>query len=74
MENLESRVAGLSVTEAGPSSGKRSEGAAAPPASSSVVDVSNAEDERGALEKKLRALRKKVSGLLHFELMLLTRE
>ncbi|GAQ78542.1 Pym super family protein [Klebsormidium nitens] len=57
-ESLETRVAGLSVAEAGPTGGKGEGGASAAPAPS--AGASNAEDERGALEKKLRALKKKI--------------
>ena len=61
-------MAGLSVSEAGPSAGKSDGEPSAAPSSTPVVDATNAEDERGALEKKLRALRKKVTALLRWNL------
>lgn len=67
-KNLESRVAGLFIADAGPSGGKGDGGDSATPGPS--AGTSNAEDERGALEKKLRALKKKVRGFSLFRYVL----
>jgi hypothetical protein len=57
--DLEARVAGLAV--AGPSqTTDKSSGGASPSPAPSAGGASSTEDERGALEKKLRALKKKV--------------